>query len=145
MRRTLLKAKIHRATVTEADLHYVGSMTLDPDLMDAADLIVHERIEIYNITNGERFATYVIEGQRGSGEIVINGAAAHKARRGDLIIIASYADFENDEALRHKPTVVFVDGANKIVEKSDLVLASREPLPIESRLRAAEGLAAVHA
>ena len=112
MQRTLLKSKIHRATVTDADLHYQGSVKVDPLLMAAADLLPHERVEIYNVTNGERFATYVIAGTRGSGEVVVNGAAAHKARRGDLVILASYAAYEEAEARRHQPRVVFVDAAN---------------------------------
>ena len=116
MRRTLLKSKIHRATVTGADLHYQGSVSLDPALMEAADLLPFERVEIYNLTNGERFATYAIAGERGSGEIVINGAAAHKATTGDLVIVASYAEYEEDEARRHRPAIVRVDAGNRIVE-----------------------------
>jgi len=114
MRRTLLKSKIHRATVTQADLDYVGSITIDPILLDAADILVHERVEIYNITSGERFATYAIPGERGAGEICINGAAAHKAGPGDLVIIATYAEYEAEELAGHEPTVVFVDDANRI-------------------------------
>ena len=115
MIRTLLKSKIHRATVTDADLHYQGSVKVDPLLMAAADLLPHERVEIYNVTNGERFATYVIEGAPGRGEVVINGAAAHTARRGDLVILASYAAYDEAEARRHQPQVVFVDEANRAV------------------------------
>lgn len=115
MRRTLLKSKIHRATVTEADLEYVGSITIDPLLLEAADVLVHERVEIYNITNGERFATYAIPGERGQGEICINGAAAHKARPGDLVIIASYAEYDADELADHEPKLVFVDDRNRQV------------------------------
>ena len=113
MQRTLLKSKIHRATVTDADLHYQGSVKVDPLLMAAADLLPHERVEIYNVTNGERFATYVIEGAPGRGEVVINGAAAHKARRGDLVILASYAAYDEAEARLHRPRAVFVDAANR--------------------------------
>lgn len=116
MQRTLLKSKIHRATVTDADLHYQGSVKVDPLLMAAADLLPHERVEIYNVTNGERFATYVIEGSLGSGEVVINGAAAHKARRGDLVILCSYAAYEDADARAHRPRVVFVDAGNRAVE-----------------------------
>lgn len=130
MRRTLLKSKIHRATVTDADLHYVGSMTLDPDLLEAADILVHERIEVYNITNGERFATYAIAGERGKGEAILNGAAAHKARPGDLVIICTYADFEGEEIAEHEPKVIFVDAQNRILERTGTVLASKEPLPV---------------
>lgn len=115
MQRTLLKSKIHRATVTDADLHYQGSVKVDPLLMAAADLLPHERVEIYNVTNGERFATYVIAGTPGRGEVVINGAAAHKARRGDLVILASYAAYDEAEARAHRPQVVFVDEANRAV------------------------------
>ena len=115
MQRTLLKSKIHRATVTDADLHYQGSVKVDPLLMAAADLLPHERVEIYNVTNGERFATYVIEGAPGRGEVVINGAAAHKARRGDLVILASYAAYDEAEARAHRPQVVFVDEGNRAV------------------------------
>jgi len=115
MQRTLLKSKIHRATVTDADLHYQGSVKVDPLLMAAADLLAHERVEIYNVTNGERFATYVIAGTPGRGEVVINGAAAHKARRGDLVILASYAAYDEVEARRHEPRVVFVDERNHAV------------------------------
>jgi aspartate 1-decarboxylase len=116
MRRTLFKSKIHRATVTGAELDYPGSVTVDPLLMAAADLLEHERVEIYNITNGERFATYAISGEPGGGEIVLNGAAAHKASPGDLVILASYAEYDEDEARRHVPAVVLVDEANRIVE-----------------------------
>jgi aspartate 1-decarboxylase len=130
MRRTLLKSKIHRATVTDADLHYVGSMTLDPDLLEAADILVHERIEVYNIANGERFATYAIAGERGKGEAILNGAAAHKARPGDLVIICSYGELEPEELATHEPKVVFVDAQNHIVERTGAVLASKEHLPI---------------
>ena len=131
MRRTLLKSKIHRATVTDADLHYQGSVTLDPLLMAAADLVAHERVEIYSVTNGERFATYVIPGRPGSGEVVINGAAAHKARRGDVVILASYADYEPHEVAGHRPAVVFVDTANRIVaaEPGARAMITAEVLP----------------
>ena len=115
MRRTLLKSKIHRATVTGADLHYQGSVSIDPDLLAAADLLPYERVEIYNVTNGERFATYAIEGRRGSGDVVINGAAAHKATTGDLVILASYAEYDEAEARRHAPRLVRVDSANRIL------------------------------
>jgi aspartate 1-decarboxylase len=115
MQRTLLKSKIHRATVTAADLHYQGSVKVDPLLMAGADLLPHERVEIYNVSNGERFATYAIPGTAGSGEVVINGAAAHKAGRGDLVILCSYAVYDEVEARTHVPRVVFVDAANREV------------------------------
>ena len=120
MQRTLLKSKIHRATVTDADLHYQGSVSLDPTLMAAADVLPHERIEIYNITNGERFATYAIPGRAGSGDVRINGAAAHKARRGDLVILCTYAAYDDVAARVHEPRVVFVDAANRQVPAPSL-------------------------
>ena len=115
MKRTLLKSKIHRATVTDANLLYQGSVTIDPVLMEAADLLEFERVEIYNCTNGERFATYAIPGTPGKGEIVINGAAAHKAGTGDVVILATYAEYETEELKGHKPSLVFVDGKNRIL------------------------------
>lgn len=135
MRRTLLKSKIHRATITEADLHYVGSMTLDPLLMEAADLLPHERIEVYNVSNGERLATYAIPGERGKGQAVLNGAAARKASPGDLVIICSYAEVEDAEARAHEPRVVFVDENNRIREQARAVVWHREPLPVISAVR----------
>jgi len=119
LKRTLLKSKIHRATVTGADLEYLGSMTVDPLLIGAADLVPFERVEIYNITNGERFATYVIEGTPGEGEIILNGAAAHKATPGDLVIICSYAEYHEAEIASHRPTLVFVDADNQQVPLSE--------------------------
>lgn len=103
----VLKSKIHRVVVTEANLDYIGSITIDENLMDAANLIENEQVDVYNITNGERFHTYVIKGERGSGIIGINGAAAHRAHVDDLIIIASYAMMELDEARNWHPTVLF--------------------------------------
>lgn len=135
MRRTLLKSKIHRATITEADLHYVGSLTLDPELMEAADLLPHERIEVYNVNNGERLATYAIPGERGKGQAVLNGAAARKASPGDLVIICSYAELDDAEARQHEPRVVFVDENNRIREQSRAVVWHREPLPVLSAVR----------
>jgi aspartate 1-decarboxylase len=116
MYRTLLKSKIHRATVTEADLHYEGSITIDRDLMDAADLARFEKIEIYNVTNGERFSTYVIPAEPGSGDIVINGAAAHKASPGDIVILCCYADYDDAEVKKHRVRLVYVDEQNRIVK-----------------------------
>jgi aspartate 1-decarboxylase len=103
----ILKSKIHRAVVTHADLHYVGSIEIDEDLIDAANLIENERVYIYNITNGERFDTYVIKGKRGSGTIGINGAAAHKANAGDIVIIVSYCMMDFEKAKKHSPTLIF--------------------------------------
>lgn len=114
MKRMFLLSKIHRATVTAADLHYEGSITIDRDLMDAAGFALHERVEIYNVTNGHRFATYVIEGERGSGTIQINGAAAHLAGKGDVVIIAAYCELEAHEIDSHVPRVVMVDEANRV-------------------------------
>ena len=103
----ILKSKIHRVTVTEADLDYIGSITIDEALLEAAGIIENEKVEIYNITNGERLATYAIRGERGTGVIGINGAAAHKAHVGDLIIIAAYAQMTPEEAREWHPTVIF--------------------------------------
>lgn len=114
MQRTLLKSKIHRATVTDANLHYQGSVTLDPLLMRAADIVPHERVEIYNVNNGERFATYAIPGRPGEGQVVLNGAAAHKVSRGHLVIICTYAEYSPAELAEQQPTVVFVDERNRI-------------------------------
>jgi aspartate 1-decarboxylase len=126
MNRTLLKSKIHRARVTDADLHYEGSIGIDRDLMDAADLRRFEKIEIYNVTNGERFATYVIPLERGAGEIVINGAAAHKASRGDIVILCSYAEYDEEEVERHRARLIYVDQANAITRTipEELAVAS---------------------
>jgi L-aspartate-alpha-decarboxylase len=103
----VLKSKIHRAVVTRADLNYIGSITIDEDLMDAANLIENERVGIFDINNGERFDTYVIKGKRGSGEIGINGAAARKVQSKDLVIIVSYATMDFEEAKHFKPTIIF--------------------------------------
>jgi len=116
MQRKMLKGKIHRATITEANLHYQGSITIDADLMEAADLIEFEQVDVWNITNGNRFSTYTIAGERGSGTVCINGAAAHKAKEGEMVIIASFGWMSEDEASRHRPKLVLVDEANRIVE-----------------------------
>lgn len=113
MDRKMLKSKIHRATVTGADLHYEGSITIDLDLMEAADIIPYEAVVIWNVTNGNRFETYAIEGQRGSGVICINGAAARLVAPQDLVIIASFVNMPNAEALAYEPKLVFVDDKNK--------------------------------
>jgi aspartate 1-decarboxylase len=112
MKLHMLKSKIHRATVTEANLEYEGSISIDPKLCDAARLLPFERVEIYNCNNGERFATYVIHGK--PGEICLNGAAARRVHRGDLVIIASYADMESEEAVAHKPQLVMIGPGNSI-------------------------------
>lgn len=112
----IVKSKIHRVKVTEANLNYIGSITIDEDLMDAANIIANEKVHIVNNNNGERFETYVIKGERGSGEICLNGAAARKVQPGDIIIIMAYAWMEFEEAKKHSPKVVFPDTAtNKII------------------------------
>jgi len=115
MFRTMLKSKIHRATVTQADLHYVGSVTVDQDLMDAADLFAGEQVAIVDVTNGARLETYVIAGPRGSGVIGINGAAARLVHPGDLVILIAYGVMEDAEAREYIPRVVFVDSENRVV------------------------------
>ena len=119
MLRTLLSGKVHRATVTDANLHYEGSFTLDEDLLDAAGILPNERIEIYNVTRGTRFATYAIVGERGRGEVCANGAAAHRAVAGDLVIVAAYAQFTDEEARTHRPKVVLVDARNRPAKTLD--------------------------
>ena len=115
MKRTLFKSKIHRATITQADLYYEGSLTLDTELMKAADLLPYEQIAIVNVNNGERFETYLIEGPSGSGVVCLNGPAARKGAVGDEIIIISYGQFEDTDDLRYfQPTIVHVDKRNKI-------------------------------
>lgn len=114
MFRSLLQAKIHRATVTHADLDYEGSVTLDPDLMDAADFREHQEVHIWNVSNGARFMTYALTGERGKGQVCINGAAAHHAKPGDLVIIASFALLNEEEMATHQPNIVFVDAQNRI-------------------------------
>ena len=114
--RTMLRSKIHRATVTGADLHYEGSVTIDAELLDRADIIPYQQVDIWNVTNGERFTTYALAGRRGSGVVCINGAAAHKARQGDLVIIAAFAQVSEEEARTWTPRCVFVDACNHPVE-----------------------------
>src|SRR5512136_1439777 len=117
MRRTFFKSKIHRATVTQADLDYEGSVTIDEDLMDAAGIWNHEAVHIWNITRGTRLQTYAIRGQRGSGVICINGAAAHLNQPGDMVILATFAELEESEARTFVPKVVLVDAKNRMVAK----------------------------
>ena len=114
----MMKSKIHRATVTDADLHYVGSVTVDRDLMDAADLREHEQVAVVDIDNGARLETYVIEGPRGGGDVCLNGAAARLVSPGDRVILISYADYEEAELDAYAPTVVHVDTANAIVDEA---------------------------
>ncbi|WP_446034845.1 aspartate 1-decarboxylase [Streptomyces olivaceus] len=138
MLRTLFKSKIHRATVTQADLHYVGSVTIDVDLLDAADLLPGELVHIVDITNGARLETYVIEGERGSGVIGINGAAAHLVHPGDLVILISYAQVTDAEARSLVPRVVHVDGDNRIVA---LGADASEPVPGSDQERSPRAVA----
>ena len=114
MQRYLLKSKLHRAIVTDANLHYEGSITIDERLMNAADILPYEKVDIYNVSNGERFSTYVIKGEQGSGVICLNGAAAWKAKKGDIIIIASYALIDDSIVKKWRPTCVFLDNKNRI-------------------------------
>jgi len=123
MRRTLFKSKIHRATVTHADLEYEGSVSIDEDLLEAAGIWEYEAVHVWNITRGTRLQTYAIKGQRGSGVICINGAAAHLNKPGDLVILATFADMDESEARSFKPTVVLVDRANRIVAKDAIEVA----------------------
>jgi aspartate 1-decarboxylase len=115
MQRTMLKSKIHRATVTDADLNYVGSITIDPELLEAADILEHEQVAVVDVTNGARFETYTIAGAPGSGEMKVNGAAARLVHHGDTIIVISYAQYSREEIEHYAPTVVHVDASNRIV------------------------------
>ena len=121
MRRTMLKSKIHRATVTGSDLNYVGSITVDADLLEAADMLEHELVHVLDIDNGARFETYTIAGARGSGEVTINGAAARLVHSGDKVIVVSYASYDEAELERYEPKVVHVGDENEIVTVDDAV------------------------
>ena len=121
MRCTMLKSKIHRATITGSDLNYVGSITVDADLLDAADILPHEQVHVVDVNNGARFETYTIAGPRGTGVMQVNGAAARLVHTGDTIIVISYADYSREELESYEPTVVHVDGDNGIVRIDDLV------------------------
>ncbi len=123
MRRTLFKSKIHRATVTHADLEYEGSVTIDEDLMEAADIRNYEAIHVWNITRGTRLQTYAIKGERGSGIICINGAAAHLNKPGDMVILSTFAELDEAEVGTFEPTVVLVDRRNKIVAQDAVEVA----------------------
>ena len=116
MRRVMFKSKIHRATVTQADLDYEGSLTLDRNLLEAADILPGEQVHVWNVTRGTRLSTYAIGGEAGSGVVCINGAAAHLVSPGDLVIIATFTDLDDAEARKHRPKVVLVDGKNRIVQ-----------------------------
>ena len=113
MRRLMMKSKIHRATVTDANLDYEGSLTIDADLMDAADILANEQIHVWDVTNGTRLVTYALPGARGSGEVCVNGAGAHLIKPGDLVIIATYAQMKDKEAREYEPTVILVDAHNR--------------------------------
>lgn len=125
MQRTMLKSKLHRATVTHSELHYEGSCAIDEILLEAANIHEYEQIQIYNVSNGERFTTYAIRAARGSGIISVNGAAAHKANPGDLVIIATYATYNELELARYAPELVYVDAANAIVD-------TRQTIPVQA-------------
>lgn len=132
MRRRMLKSKIHRATVTDANLHYVGSITVDPDLLEAADILEHEQVAVVDIDNGARFETYTIAGRPGSGDMCLNGAAARLVQPGDRIIVISYADFEAAELEDYAPRIVHVDTANRQVDTATAELlagARTQPAP----------------
>ena len=129
MYRTMFSAKIHRATVTHADVHYVGSLTVDADLLDAADILPFEQIHVWDVTNGARLVTYALPGPRGSGEVCVNGAGAHLVKPGDLVIVATYTMMSSRKARRYQPTVVFVDSTNTL----------READPAETVAAEAEG------
>lgn len=125
MQRTMLQSKLHRVTVTHSELHYEGSCAIDRDLLDAANITEYQQIEIYNINNGERFSTYAISAERGSGVISVNGAAARKAAPGDLLIIASYAVYSEAELAKYEPRLVYFDGSNRIVD-------ARNAIPVQA-------------
>src|SRR6476661_11122412 len=116
MQRTMLKSKIHRATVTDCDLHYVGSITIDPELLEQADILEHEQVHVVDVDNGARFETYTIAGERGSGEMKVNGAAARLVHRGDTIIVISYGSYDREDLADYEPVVVHVDQSNAIID-----------------------------
>jgi len=124
MQRTMLKSKIHRATVTDCDLHYVGSITIDRDLLDAADMLEHEQVHVLDIDNGARFETYAIAGERGSGTMQVNGAAARLVHRGDTIIVISYAAYDAADLERYEPRVVHVQARTNVILDVDREVAT---------------------
>ena len=132
MQRTMMKSKIHRATVTDANLNYVGSITIDAELMQAADLLPYEQVHVVDVDNGARFETYVIEGGRGTGEICLNGAAARLVQPGDKVIVISYASYHGDELEHYEPTTVHVDSDNRLTQAA-VAAASRTPAPTASK------------
>ncbi len=121
MLRTMLKSKIHRATVTGSDLHYVGSITIDPIVLEASDIRPHEQVHVVDVDNGARFVTYALEGERGTGVVQVNGAAARLVHTGDTIIVISYADYSREDLDDYEPTVVHVDRSNTIIRVDDAV------------------------
>ena len=121
MKRTMLKSKIHRATVTDSDLNYVGSITIDPDLLEAADILANEQVHVLDVDNGARFVTYALEGVPGSGAVQVNGAAARLVHPGDIVIVVSYADYEDSELEDFTPLVVHVDRRNGVIAVDDAV------------------------
>ncbi|MDD5057455.1 MAG: aspartate 1-decarboxylase [Sideroxydans sp.] len=125
MQRTMLQAKLHRVRVTQSELHYEGSCAIDDDLLDAAGIKEYQAIDIYNVTNGERFSTYAIRAERGSRTISVNGAAAHKADVGDILIIATFSIYSELELQKYHPTLVYVDEQNRIIDK-------REKIPVQA-------------
>ena len=127
MFRTLLKSKIHRVAVTQCELHYEDSCAIDEDLLDAANLVANEQVHIWNINNGERFITYAIKGERGSGMVSVNGSAARRASAGDLLIIAAFAQVHEDQVATHEPQLVFVDANNRQVELRHTVPTQAAP------------------
>lgn len=123
MQRTMLKSKLHRVTVTQAELHYEGSCAIDDDLLDAADIKEYQQIEIWNVNNGSRFTTYAIRAERGSGTISVNGAAARLAAPGDLLIIATFASYNEIELQKFEPDLVYVDARNRIINRKHCIPA----------------------
>ncbi len=119
MRRTVLKSKIHRAIVTETNIHYEGSLSIDADLLDAADILPFEQIHVWDVTNGSRIITYAILGERGTGIIQVNGGGTHHIKKGDVVIIATFTDLKSRDAKKHKPRVIFVDRENHVKEADD--------------------------
>ena len=135
MRRTILKSKIHRATVTDANLHYEGSLTIDQDLLDAADILQHEQIHVWDVTSGTRLITYALSGERGSGVICVNGAGAHLIQKGNVVIVATFTQMKTKEAKRFRPGVVFVTPENALKEVEGPVPQEGTPLiPIPNPL-----------
>ncbi len=136
MQRVMLKSKIHRATVSDCDLHYVGSLTVDPDLLEAADILEHEQVHVVDIDNGARFETYTIAGERGSGAIKVNGAAARLVHRGDTVIVISYANYDRADLEEYEPRVVHVEAeTNRIITVDDAVATLLTSTPVSQEAR----------